>query len=73
MAPDLVFQVEHGDCGDVDCTRGDGPVSIALTWLDSAVHGVAFRADIDDQGHRVCQQIVQRATERLTQLSEQRS
>lgn len=79
-APDLMVEIGHAHCGDLDCNRPAGPVAIAVTWLDElddtgasrVPDSLQYRADIQDQGYRVCQQVVRRGTRRIGELYRER-
>lgn len=73
-APDFVFEVGHGGCGSVECRRSDGPVKIAVTWLDPATAGGnSYKAFVHDGGLPVCGQTLRRAKSVIDGLARRRS
>lgn len=72
LVPDLIFEVGHRHCGDLKCTRPDGPVKISLTWLDGGQDELQYKAFIHNEGHQACRQTVVRAKRKIDELLDER-
>ena len=65
LAPDLMVEVQHINCGDVQCRRPNGVVRVSVTWLDAEQGELQFRAFFHDEGHMICKQTLKRAQRKI--------
>lgn len=71
LPPDVVIEVGHRHCGDLDCVRPDGPVTCAVSWLDTPPGQPKYKAVFDDNGFKICRQTLKRTVRKIEEMMDQ--